>query len=51
MGTDQLKIKFLNSWLSPFLLVVGQYSLGIEEINVTRFNIWLGDHAYQEIGF
>ncbi|PON62141.1 Serine/threonine protein kinase [Trema orientale] len=51
MGTDQLRIQYLNSWLSPFLPGAGQYSLGIDETNLTRFNVWRGDHAYQEIGF
>ena len=32
-------------------MVVGQYPLGIDETNMTRFNIWRGDHGYQEIDF
>lgn len=51
MGTDQLQIQYLTSWLSPFLPSAGQYALGIDETNLARFNVWRGDHSYQEIGF
>ncbi|KAL5547973.1 hypothetical protein UlMin_003204 [Ulmus minor] len=50
IGRDDLKIQFLVSWLSPSLPGIGSYFLGIDRDNLTRFNVWRGDHAFQKIG-
>ncbi|PON62142.1 Mitogen-activated protein kinase kinase kinase [Trema orientale] len=50
IGASQRKIQFLLSWFSPYDPSKGSFSLGLDIENRTRFNIWWGDYAYQEIG-
>ncbi|KAL5547972.1 hypothetical protein UlMin_003203 [Ulmus minor] len=51
IGRDDFRLQFLISWLSSSLPGIGSYSLGLDGDNLTRFNVWCVDHAYQEIGF
>ena len=51
IGTSQPRQQFLLSWYSPYDPSRGSFSLGLDIVNRTRFNIWWGDSAYQEIGF
>lgn len=51
MGTDCLRKQFLVSWLSLCNPNRGFYSLGLDSIDMTKFNVWRIGGAYQQIGF
>nr|XP_048323283.1 uncharacterized protein LOC107428940 [Ziziphus jujuba var. spinosa] len=50
MNTDRFRMRHLTSWLNPSDPNNGDYSLGIDPSNMTKFNVWRKD-AYQQIGF
>ncbi|XP_060667648.1 G-type lectin S-receptor-like serine/threonine-protein kinase SD1-13 isoform X2 [Ziziphus jujuba] len=50
MNTDRFRMRHLTSWLIPSNPNKGDYSLGIDPSNMTKFNVWRKD-AYQQIGF
>ncbi|KAM3761909.1 hypothetical protein ACB098_01G303600 [Castanea mollissima] len=51
IGTDHVMKAFLVSWLSPSVPGNGPFSLGLDSITWSTFNVWRSDGAYQEIGF
>ncbi|PON62140.1 Serine/threonine protein kinase [Trema orientale] len=51
LGTNQLRMQFLASWLSPFDPSPGPFLLGLDPVNSTQFNVWQKDRAFQQIGF
>ncbi|PON78437.1 Bulb-type lectin domain containing protein [Parasponia andersonii] len=50
LGTNQLRMQFLASWLSPFDPNPRPFSLGLDPVNRTQFNVWQKDRAFQQIG-